>query len=197
MKAVNILILDNQPIVRNAIVSIINKTIMPSGIIQSNSIKKAVSIVREKDIDMIILDVELLDGNGLDFIQYIRRSGYKGTVLFISSGNHPLYNYTAKNIGANGYILKTEEESLISDAIIATHRGYFVFKQCLSDVNGFPNLSERESVVFSYLSQGYSNKKISELLSLSSKTISTYKTRILEKFNASSIIEIMEMQRVT
>ncbi|MGR5543013.1 response regulator transcription factor, partial [Vibrio campbellii] len=56
------------------------------------------------------------------------------------------------------------------------------------------HLSEREQVVFDYLVQGYSNKQISELLSLSAKTISTYKSRILDKHNASSIIELMNYQ---
>ncbi|MCG6262640.1 helix-turn-helix transcriptional regulator [Vibrio vulnificus] len=56
-------------------------------------------------------------------------------------------------------------------------------------------LSEREVTVLSYLMQGYSNQKISELLMLSNKTISTYKARILKKYNAKSIVEIAEVHR--
>lgn len=195
MKTIKVLILDSQPIVRHALVSMVNRINNQTDSIQSDSIKDARRILREHNIDMIILDVDFNDGNGLDFVQHIRKSGYKGKVLFISSNSNPLFYYTAKNVGANGYILKIEVPSLINDAIIATYQGDTVFKQCTTAMYELPDLSGRESVVFSYLSKGYSNKKISELLSLSSKTISTYKCRILKKYNANSIIEIMELQR--
>ncbi|MFM2588184.1 response regulator [Vibrio sp. TBV020] len=195
MNSIKALILDNQPIVRHTLISMVNSITIQTDTFQSNSIKDAHRILREQNIDMIILDVDFNDGNGLDFIQRIRKGGYKGKVLFVSSNSNPLFNHTAKNVGANGYVLKTEDTSLINDAILAVYRGYSVFKHCSTSMHEFPDLSERESVVFSYLSKGYSNKKISELLSLSSKTISTYKSRILEKYNANSIIEIMELQR--
>jgi len=195
MNSIKALILDSQPIVRNALVSMSSHITSQSNIFQSDSIKDAYRILREQNIEMIILDVDLNDGSGLDFIQRIRKGGYTGKVLFVSSNNHPLFSHTAKNVGANGYILKTEDTSLINDALLATYRGYSVFKHCLLTMRDLPDLSERESVVFNYLSKGYSNKKISELLSLSAKTISTYKARILEKYNANSIIEIMELQR--
>jgi len=105
-----------------------------------------------------------------------------------------MYNQVAKEIGANGYILKSEETQSIDESIWAIYRGYSVFKYESNNTKTLPELSERETIVYGYLSQGYSNKRISELLSLSSKTISTYKTRILGKFNASSIIEVMELQ---
>lgn len=195
MSSIKVLILDKQPIVRNALVSMLENMAIQCQILQFDSTKHAYRALREQNIDMIILDVDLNDGNGLDFIQRVRKGGFTGRVLFVSSNSHPLYSHTAKNVGANGYILKTEDASLINNAILATYRGYSVFKQCLVSMSGVPELSERESVVFNYLSKGYSIKKISELLSLSSKTISTYKSRILEKYNANSIIEIIELQR--
>lgn len=195
MKSIKVLILDNQPIFRHALVSMVNRINTQTDSIQSDSVKDARRILREQNVDMIILDVDFNDGNGLDFVQHIRKGGYKGKVLFVSSNSNPLFYYIAQNVCANGYILKTEDPSLINDAIISTYRGYTVFKHCTTGMYELPDLSGRESVVFSYLSKGYSNKKISELLSLSSKTISTYKRRILKKYNANSIIEIMELQR--
>ncbi|CAK3514117.1 response regulator transcription factor [Vibrio crassostreae] len=194
MNLFNTLIVDNQPIVRNALITILENNKISSNIHEANSIKEATTYVRTESIDLILLDVNLQDGNGLDFVRRIIKGGFKGKVLFISSDEHPFINKSAKEIGASGYISKKEDPSLIKDAIVATTRGYSVFKQILS-VNNTPDLSMRESVVFSYLSKGYSNKEISELLSLSSKTISTYKTRILDKYNSSSIIEILALPK--
>lgn len=195
MNSIKTLILDKQPIIRRALASMLNGITVNTEIFQSDSIKDAHRILRGQSIDMIILDIVLNDGNGLDFIQRIRKSGYKGRVLFVSSNNYPLFNHTAKKVGANGYILKTEDTSLINEAILVTYRGLYAFKESLAIAHELPDLTERESVVFGYLSLGYSNKKISELLSLSSKTVSTYKSRILEKFNVNSIVEIMDFQR--
>lgn len=195
MNPINVLVLDTQPIVRKAIISLLKSNQLPTNIFESNSVVAAYKLVRTNDIQIILLDVELSDGSGLDFIRRLRQAGFRGKVLFISSNNHPMYNQVAKEVGANGYIIKSEETQTISEAIWATYRGYLVFKHTSDTNSKLPTLSKRESIVYSYLSQGYSNKKISELLSLSSKTISTYKTRILEKFNASSIIEVMELQK--
>ncbi|MGD8234000.1 response regulator [Vibrio sp. TRT 1302] len=195
MNSTKTLILDNQPIIRSAIACMLKDIATQTNIFQSNSIQDARRILREHSIDMIILDIRLKDGSGLDFIQRIRQGGFGGKILFFSSHENHVYSNTAKSIGANGYILKTEESSLIVDAILSIIRGYTVFKQRLFKENDIPKLSERESLVFSYLSKGYTNKKISEVLSLSSKTVSTYKSRILEKYNASSIIEIIDFQQ--
>ncbi len=193
MSFINALVLDTQPILRNAIISLIQNSQLKIDVFQSNSIVSAREIVMKNNIKIILLDVELSDGSGLDFIRRLRGDGFRGKVLFISSNNHPMYSRVAKDIGANGYILKSKEAQSINEAIFEICRGYSVFQKTLDSMWKLPELSERESIVYSYLSQGYSNKKTSELLSLSSKTVSTYKTRILEKFNASSIIEVMEL----
>jgi len=194
MNSINFLVLDTQPIVRNAITALLRNSQRSTNIFQSDSISEAYKVVRSNDIQVILLDVELRDGSGLDLIRRLRQAGFRGKVLFISSNNHPMYNQVAKEIGANGYILKSEETQSIDESIWAIYRGYSVFKYESNNTRTLPALSERETIVYGYLSQGYSNKRISELLSLSSKTISTYKTRILGKFNASSIIEVMELQ---
>lgn len=193
MDSMKALILDNQPIVRNALALMLKNISEQAYILHSNSIKTACWTLERENIDMIILDIDLSDGSGLDFIRSIRSRGYRGKVLFVSSNNHPLIARTAQGIGANGYILKTEATLAIHEAILATYQGNFVFKPCKARV---PNLSKRETIVFYYLAQGRSNKEISTLLSLSTKTISTHKARILEKYNANSIIEVMSFQKL-
>ncbi|KOO15567.1 hypothetical protein AKJ18_10770 [Vibrio xuii] len=195
MNSINVLVLDTHPIVRDAIVILLKSSEFSVNVFQSDSTAYARKLVRENDIQLILLDVELSDGSGLDLVQRLRSVGFIGKVLFISSGNQQIYNQMAREVGANGYILKSEATQSINEAILATYRGYSVFKQDSNNMRKWSHLSKQESIVYGYLSQGYSNKQISELLSLSSKTVSTYKRRILEKFNASSIIEIMELQK--
>lgn len=193
MKNINILVMDTQPLVREKLAMLVETSKFKTRVLQSDSINEASQLLKNNEIELILLDVKLKDGSGIDFVRRLKSNGYGGSILFISSLEHPIYNQAAKTSGANGYILKTEETALINDAIWATYQGYTLFKNNSHLITKEPDLSNRESVVLGYLSQGYSNKKISEILYLSTKTISTYKTRILEKYAASSIIEIIKI----
>ncbi|MNW06349.1 Virulence factors putative positive transcription regulator BvgA [compost metagenome] len=65
----------------------------------------------------------------------------------------------------------------------------------LSDSDMVKRLSDREMVVLQYLAQGRSNKEIGELLLLSNKTVSTYKTRLLQKLGMESVLELAEFAK--
>lgn len=196
MSSISVLILDSQPIIRDAVRQMLRVSQTALNIVQSDSVRYASKLVREQQFDMIISDVELVDGSGIDFIRRTRKAGYRGKVLFLSSNDLPIYNKVAREVGANGYVSKRETSAHIQDSIWTAYRGYSVFNDKQSEIKKMPVLSQRESVVYGYLMKGYSNKKISELLSLSAKTVSTYKARILEKYNASTIIEVMELKHV-
>ncbi|MFC1234715.1 LuxR C-terminal-related transcriptional regulator [Vibrio sp. F74] len=163
----------------------------------SDNAQRGIQIVRENDIDLIILDTELKTSSSFDFVRRAKAGEFLGKVLFISNNDHSMVSQTAKMVGANGFISKSENTDVIKDAILAVSRGYSVFKEDLNQAKETVTLSKRESVVYNYLLKGYSNQKISELLSLSAKTISTYKTRILTKYNADSVIQIMNIQNMT
>ncbi|USD43606.1 response regulator transcription factor [Vibrio sp. SCSIO 43135] len=196
MNSNHILIIDTFPIVRRALELELRTAVPSAHFYHTDSCQEAAKILRANEIDMILLDVDLNDGSGLNLVSRIRRQGFAGKILFISSSSFPKVSQTAKDVGANGYISKTEPSNLIRDAIMAVRSGYSVFKQEPASTATFQDLSKRESIVLNYLSKGYSNKKISELLSLSSKTVSTYKRRILKKYDANSIIEVMNLEEM-
>ncbi|MCV5664269.1 LuxR C-terminal-related transcriptional regulator, partial [Escherichia coli] len=83
------------------------------------------------------------------------------------------------------YVCKSENHDILKDAIEAVVKGYtfFKFKQVANEVREMPQLSSRESAVMKYLLQGKSNRDIASVLSISDKTVSTYKRRVLDKFN--------------
>lgn len=106
-----------------------------------------------------------------------------------------MYSETAKSLGANGYVSKLENTLVLKEAVLSVLRGHSAFKKTDNLKKRNTTLSKRETVVFNYLIKGYSNKKISEMLSLSTKTISTYKARILDKYKVDSIVELMRIQQ--
>lgn len=197
MNTKNILIMDIRPLVCEALTSLVEKTFRHTNVFISDNAQSGMKLVRENDIDIIILDIDLKTSSSFDFVRRAKAADFFGKVLFISSNDHSMVSQTAKMVGANGFVSKTESTEMIKEAILAVSRGYSVFKEDLNQSKEAVTLSKRESVVYNYLVQGYSNQKISELLSLSAKTVSTYKTRILTKYNADSVIQIMNIQNLT
>lgn len=197
MNSKNILIMGTSPLVCEALTTLVEKTFQQTNVCISDNAQRGMQIVRENDIDLIILDIELKTSSSFDFVRRVKAGECLSKVLFISNNDHSMVSQTAKMVGANGFISKLESTDMIKDAILAVSRGYSVFKEDLNQAKETVTLSKRESVVYNYLLKGYSNQKISELLSLSAKTISTYKTRILTKYNADSVIQIMNIQNMT
>jgi two-component system response regulator FimZ (fimbrial Z protein) len=194
MSATKTLVIDSQPIMRTAVEQLVYELLPRAQVLQASSATFGVQVVKNHAIDLVILDVDLENSDGFEFVRRARAHGYKGKILFLSGNKHPMYSDTARKLGANGYVAKFESTPVLKEAIISVIRGYKVFKQERTTSRRNTTLSNRETVVFNYLVKGYTNKKISELLSLSSKTISTYKSRILDKYNVDSIVELMNLQ---
>lgn len=195
MSSTNTLVIDSQPIMREALTQLLHDTISNGQVLQAPSATFALQLVRNHDINLVILDVDLEGTDGFEFVRRARAHGYKGRILFVSSNKHPMYSETARTLGANGYVSKLENTLVLKEAVMSVLKGHTIFKKSDNLKKRNTTLSKRETVVFNYLIKGYSNKKISEILSLSSKTISTYKTRILDKYKVDSIVELMRIQQ--
>lgn len=194
MEDIKCLIVDDHPLVCSAIKSLLHKVNYIKEVQTTCTTKDALNIVKDGNINLLILDINLGDGNGFELLRRIKAHGYEGKTLFLSASDNPTLINTARELGANGYICKSENSNLIKESVIRIINGYSIFK--IKTTRKMVELSKREVVVFNYLMQGKTNTEISQILSLSSKTVSTYKRRILDKHNASSIIELINNQKL-
>ena len=187
----NVLIIDDQPLYSEALASLVQTAFQSVNVVESTDSAEVMEIIRNQPVDLVILDVVLGDRDGMRLAKNILATGYQGKILFISSRDYSSLSKAAFEMGAHGFLNKNEAKATIMDAIVSVTRGYSMFKATHNLSSGNVTLSNREAMVFHYLAQGYSNKKISEQLSLSAKTISTYKTRILKKYHAESVVELL------
>ena len=187
----NVLIIDDQPLYSEALASLVQNAFQTVNVVESTDSAEVMELIRNQPVDLVILDVVLGDRDGMRLAKNILATGYQGRVLFISSRDYNSLSKAAFEMGAHGFLNKNESKETIMDAIVSVTRGYSMFKATHNQSSGNVALSNREAMVFHYLAQGYSNKKISEQLSLSAKTISTYKTRILKKYHAESVVELL------
>lgn len=191
------LVIDSFPLVRDTLSQQLLSLETVAEVKESSSVADTLSQLKKERFDLLTMDVELGQDNGFELMKRVKATGYQGKILFISRFDYNLHSALAKKNGANGYISKTEPTLIVRDAMLHILRGYNLFKQNDSKVDiNIDNLSSRELTVFQYLIKGYSNKQIAELLFLSEKTISTYKSRVFSKFSASTVVELIKINEL-
>ena len=152
----------------------------------------ALKMVRESDWDVVLLDISMPDMNGIDTLKQIKRSKPDLPVLILTMHPEDHYAINLLRAGANGYVCKECAPEQLVGAIrtVASGRRYVspaLGDQLAGDLSGdsqkalHTDLSEREFQVFCKLAAGQAVSEIADELFLSVKTVSTYRSRILEK----------------
>ncbi|MBN8747308.1 Response regulator UvrY [Xylophilus ampelinus] len=156
--------------------------------------REAIDLVRNTEIDVLVMDLSMPGQSGIDALAMIRAKAPDVGILILSGYPEEHYAMNLIRQGASGYLNKDCEPDEIVKAVrtIALGRRYItpavadlLANQLGKKENTAPHeqLSEREFQVFLKLAKGETVGKIGDDLSLSVKTISTYRTRLMEKLN--------------
>ena len=200
-----VLIADDHPLIRSAI-----KLLMESDghevVAEADCGADAVQLARMHHADLIILDITMPGLDGLEVINRIRAAEVKSRILVVTSHSPLFYSQRSFNAGAAGFITKSQDLTELMRAVKLIMDGYTFFPfmaassvrssdVSMSDIELIQNLSARELYTLQQLARGLSNKKIAEDMILSSKTISTYKARLIEKLNIKSVVYLAEFAK--
>ena len=154
----------------------------------------AVRLYEKLQPDILLMDIRMGEKTGLDAAKIILEKYKVAKILFLTTFSDDDYIIKAIKMGAKGYLIKQNFESIIP-ALKAVYMGQSVFGDAI--INKLPDLinkeskidfsvkgiSEREQDVISLVAKGYSNKEISEQLYLSEGTVRNYISTILDKLN--------------
>ena len=195
------LIIDDHPIVRKGIRQILEE--MPGNIhvTEAGNASEGLKKLRERGYDLVVLDINLPGRSGLDLLKDIKHLKPDLKVLMISVYPEDQYAIRSLKSGASGYLTKEsapDELTIAVEKILKGHRyiTQSIAEQIFDTLNTaelpHQSLSNRELEVLILIAKGKGLKEIGDLLSLSEKTISTYRTRILEKMNMKSNAEIVK-----
>ena len=190
----NIFIVDDHPVARLAVRMLLTKD-GNTVIGEADDGMQALSQLRHLSPapDVVIIDLDIPSLSGLELIEKLRRGGYDGGILVLTARDDEHYLNRCMSIGADAFVSKRNNLEELGDAMRAIYRGYgyFPLKRLRKGVNHLPehekeaiaSLTMQELKVLQELVRGGRIVDIAQQMHLSTKTVSTYKRRMLKKLD--------------
>jgi DNA-binding NarL/FixJ family response regulator len=203
--AVRILIVDDHPVVREGLA--LQVATQPGLEVcgEAEDVAGALALLESARPDLVIVDISLKNGNGLDLIRRIKDRQGSVRVLVWSMYPENLYAERALRAGAQGYLNKGRATRRLLDAIRAVLAGKVYVSGELADellrrvVGGkaaerspVDRLSDRELQAFELMGYGLTTEAVAARMHVSPKTVETYRARIKEKLGLSNITELIQ-----
>ncbi len=194
---INVGIVDDHAIVRSGLRQFLSEHVDLRVVGEAANGREAIDLVHQQDIQVLVMDLAMPGRSGIDVLAQLRAKAPHMGILVLSGYPEEHYAISLIRQGASGYLNKECETETIVEAIrtIAQGRRYVtpavadLLAQQLNRKEDAPvheQLSEREFQVFLKLARGETAGDIAQALSLSVKTVSTYRTRLLEKMGLST-----------
>ena len=194
--------MDDHPIVRKGLRNILKEYPVAVAVEEASSGHEALAKVAETRFDMVLLDISMPQMDGLETLERLRKLNPSLPVLMLTVYPEEEYAVRALKTGASGYMTKQAAPDELFVAIRKVLKGGRYISPSLADILAtdvasktektfHETLSNREFIVMKMIASGKSLKEIAAELSLSPKTVSTYRSRILNKVHVRSNAELV------
>jgi len=204
-KRTRVFVVDDHPLVREGLVSMINREPHLEVCGEADGCEAALAMIAERMPDLVITDLSLRDGSGLNLIKELKARHAAVQVLVVSMHEEAYYAERAFRAGARGYLTKRESASQLAEAIGRVLKGTVYASHDLLEkiaerlVNPevgearppVDRLSDRELEVFHCFGRGLETKQIAKDLHVSIKTVEAYVARIKEKLQLNNFNEFI------
>lgn len=191
-RKIKVIIVDDHAILRAGLKQVLAETDDIVVVAEGQTASDAIQLSRGADVDVLLLDISLPDRSGIDALKYIKKENPKIAVLMLSMHREDQYAVRSLKAGASGYLCKQSASLELVDAIHALAKGKKYITATVAEIlaNQVSNesekaphesLSDREFQTLTLIASGLSVGEIANQLSLSVKTVSMYRTRLLEK----------------
>ncbi|MGQ3051322.1 MAG: response regulator [Roseateles sp.] len=203
---IRVLICDDHLIVRQGIKQVLAEAEDLRVVGEAANGPDAIQQVRAGGVDVVLLDIAMPQRDGLDILKALKSEFPRLPVLMLSTYPDRQYAVRSLKLGAAGYLNKSADSEQMIDAVRSVARGRLFITPSVAEqlagaigAGGRPvddeqplheKLSHREHQVFQLLAAGRSVGEIAEQLVLSPNTVSTYRTRVLEKIGVRNDVEL-------
>ncbi|HTH73538.1 MAG TPA: response regulator transcription factor RqpR [Trinickia sp.] len=196
-----ILLVDDHAIVRQGVRQLLLNHCVAREVVEAETGAQALASLEDEPFDIVLLDISLPDMNGVEVLKRIKRRAPRSPVMMFSMYREDQYAVRSLKAGAAGYLSKTVTAAQMIDAIrqVAAGRKYVspALAEALADYVSFDSdqlphekLSDREYQTLCMLASGKRLTDIAHALSLSVKTVSVYRARLLDKMKLRNNAEL-------
>jgi len=203
---IQVFLIDDHPAICEAIRERLRGTMDIDVNGEAATVDQGLRQIEELHPDVVVTDLSLKDGHGLDLIQNIKSRFDDVEVVVYSMYDEIVYAERAIRAGASGYVMKASSTGVLVDAIRTAHEGeVYLSRRMSARILGrvargksaepsFPidELTDRELEVFQMLGEGYSVEEIEDRLNLARKTVETYRRRAKEKLGVDSVSKLLQ-----
>lgn len=195
-----VLVADDHPMVRRGLRESLREAFPQASFEEAGSGDEAISIASASDLDIVFMDIEMPGRSGLDALRDIRKLKPRLPVLIMSVHDELEYGLRALRSGAAGYVSKSSPPEILAKAARQVMEGGKYLTEGLaqrlaSDIGSptaaYEKLSDREMEVLRRLAAGQTVKEIAFDLGLSSKTVHTFRARVLKKLNLRTTADLV------
>ncbi|OCF97022.1 two-component system response regulator NarL [Gilliamella sp. wkB308] len=202
----SILLIDDHPMLRNGVKQLINTVSHFEVIGETGSGTEGIKLAEKLDPDMILLDINIQNVNGLEILRYLREKNISSRIIMFTVSDAKEDIITALKSGADGYLLKDMEPEDFIKALKDIAEGKIIMDEAISHIilhymrnSGEPTtkqihdinlLTPREHEIFNLLVQGLSNKRIAKDLDIVESTVKVHVKSIFKKLNFKSRMEM-------
>lgn len=198
---IRVLIADDHAILRRGLKQILAETEDMTVAGEAENSQQALQLVRDSDWDVVLLDISMPDRNGIDTLKLIKKEKPKLAVLMLSMHPENQYAIRALKAGASGYLTKQSAPAQLVTAIRQVKQGRKYVSPTLAeqlaarlgdvdDTAPHEALSNREYQTLTLLSSGKTLSEVAVELKLSVKTVSVYRSRLLDKLQLKNNAEL-------
>ena len=187
---IKVCIADNAPVISYGICSYFKNHSKINCIAEANSIEHLLNVLNTKEVDLLLLDMELNGLSSLRDIKSLIQDYPKLKIIIFTLVAEKVYAQATLKMGVAAYLDKTSELMLLEDTIENVMQNATISKKKVTRL--FKKVSNREIEVLRYLNNGKKNKEIAQILGIDEKTISTYKLRLLTKLNVTNLVDLLK-----
>lgn len=204
-----ILLVDDQPLFRKALANLVNAQFDMTVSGEASNGLEALECVRESDPDIVVMDVQMPEADGIDGVRAIRSAGHRVPIIMLTISDEDEDLFEAIRAGANGYLLKNLKpeqlfegirgaahgESPISSAVASRlldafrHGGPSTSLRAADALSGDEGLTRRELEVLRHVASGLSNKEIATALTITEGTVKNHVHHALEKLHLTNRVQ--------
>lgn len=196
---IKILLADDHAIVRDGLRALLESQSDLKVIGVAAGGREAVRLTLEHLPDVVVMDIAMPELNGIDAAQQILETAPTLKVIILSMHSTPEHIFRALQAGARGYLLKESAGEEVIAAVRAVYNGQRYLSQKIADTmiddyleqrqaaNLLESLSGREREILQLIVEGKSSAQVAQILSLSTKTVESYRSRLMQKLNIADL----------